>query len=176
MRRALTSRFDSSHYHLMNNITIPVEDGTTQVDHILVSRYGVFVIESKHYSGWIFANLGKQWTQVLYKKKTKFQNPVRQNYKHVLAVAKILDFLSPEHIQSVVVFTGNAVFKTPRPCGVFNLTELDNHIASFETELLSENRMQFCVGRLECCRMALTKQTDLEHVAHLKRKFGDAGR
>jgi len=32
-------------YHLIKNVTIPTEDGTTQIDHIIVSRFGVFVVE-----------------------------------------------------------------------------------------------------------------------------------
>jgi hypothetical protein len=53
--RELLSRFGPPDYHLMNHVTIRMDDGTTQVDHILVSRFGVFVIESKNYNGWIFA-------------------------------------------------------------------------------------------------------------------------
>jgi hypothetical protein len=94
VRRTLSLHFPSRDYHLLNNVTLPTEDGTTQVDHILVSRFGVFVLETKHYKGWIAGNAGaSQWTQVLYKKHYKFQNPIHQNRKHVLAVGKLLDFL-----------------------------------------------------------------------------------
>ena len=175
VRRALVARFPPPTYHLPNNVTLPVEDGTTQIDHVLVSRSGIFVLESKHYKGWLFAHAtAAQWTQVLYKKHYKFQNPIHQNRKHVSAVAKLLDFLPNKSIHSVVVFTGDATFKTERPAGVVSLSELEAHIASFDTEVISENRMQFCVGRLECFRMALTKQTDVEHIENLRRKFGDA--
>lgn len=54
--RTLKASFQGKDYHLMNNITLPYLDGTTQVDHILVSLYGVFVIETKHWSGWIFGD------------------------------------------------------------------------------------------------------------------------
>ncbi len=54
--RTLGLAFRPRDYHLMNHITIQMDDGTTQVDHILVSKFGVFVIETKHYKGWIFAN------------------------------------------------------------------------------------------------------------------------
>ena len=176
VRRTLVACFSSPSYHLLNNVTLPVEDGgTTQVDHVLVSRFGIFVIESKHYKGWLFAQAtAPQWTQVLYKNHYKFQNPIHQNRKHVSAIAKLLDFQPSEHIHSVVVFTGDATFKTERPTGVVALSELEAHIKSFNTEVITENRMQFCVGRIECYRLALTKQTDVEHVAHLRRKFGDA--
>jgi restriction system protein len=175
VRRLLTARFSSASYHLLNNVTLSTSDGTTQIDHILVSRYGVFVFESKHYTGWIFGNAGApQWTQVLYKKHYKFQNPIHQNRKHVTTVAKLLEFLPPQHIHSVVVFTGDATFKTDQPPGVMSLAQVESHVAQFAVEAMSENRLQFCVGRLECCRKAISKQTDVEHIAHLTRKFGDA--
>jgi len=41
-------------YHVLRNVTLPTADGTTQIDHIIVSEYGVFVIETKNMKGWIF--------------------------------------------------------------------------------------------------------------------------
>ncbi len=49
--KTIVSHFPPPHYHLLNNITIPFRDGTTQIDHILVSTKGIFVIETKNYSG-----------------------------------------------------------------------------------------------------------------------------
>jgi uncharacterized protein YukJ len=133
------------------------------------------VIESKHYSGWIFANASwPTWTQVIYYYKQKFQNPLRQNYKHIKAIQKVLDFVPSEHIHSLVAFTGNAVFKTERPAGVFDVAGLIQHIGQFTTEVLTENRLQFCVGRLECHRKSITGKTDVEHQEYLNRKHGDA--
>lgn len=175
VRRALTQNFGGTAYHLLNNITLPFEDGTTQVDHVLVSKYGIFVIESKHYSGWIFADAAwPTWTQVIYYYKQRFQNPLRQNYKHIKAIQKVLDFVPSEHIHSLVAFTGDAVFKTERPVGVFDVAGLIQHIELFTTEVLTENRLQFCVGRLECLRKTISGQTDVEHQEYLNRKHGDA--
>jgi restriction system protein len=98
---------------------------------------------------------------------------LRQNYKHLKCVSDLLDFLSPEVVHPLVVFTGEAVFKTPRPAGVLVLEQLADHLRGFETEVISRNRMEFCVGRLECHRKALSRQTDVEHVAELNRRFGD---
>lgn len=166
--------FPSPSYHLLNNLTIPVENGTTQIDHVLVSRYGVFVIETKHYRGWIFANAKSPfWTQVLFKNKYKFQNPLHQNYKHLRSVQALLEFLPSDCIKTAVVFTGDGKFRTPRPDGVFNLEGLIEYLKGFTTEVMSENRLQFCVGRLECCRLALTHETDVVHRTNLQRKFGD---
>lgn len=114
----LRKNFGSPDYHLMNHVTLEMDDGTTQIDHILVSRFGVFVIETKDHKGWIFADPRQaKWTQVLYHLKFKFQNPIFQNNRHVRAVQDCLDFLPPDAIESVVVFTGEAEFKTEVPQG-----------------------------------------------------------
>jgi hypothetical protein len=171
--RAVSSNFSAPDYHLMNHITLPLGIGTTQIDHILVSRFGVFVIETKDYKGWIFANASHaNWTQVIFKQKFKFQNPVFQNQVHVRAVRELLDFLPPDAVKSVVVFTGEAEFKTRFPEGVFTLKGALNHIGQYDAEVLSQNRLQFCVGRLETARLAVTRTTDIQHVQALQRRHG----
>lgn len=173
VRHRLQSTFRYPDYHLLNNVTLPCADGTTQVDHILVSRFGVFVIESKHYTGWIFGEAkSTQWTQVIYRTKNRFQNPLRQNYKHCKEVERLLDFLPKGSVHSAVAFTGDAEFKTGIPEDVFTLRSLVGHIEGFQTEVMSENRVQFSVGRLECTRLKLTRQTDVEHRAALENRFG----
>jgi len=47
---------DKRIYTLLKNVTLPTADGTTQIDHVIVSRYGVFVIETKNMKGWIFGS------------------------------------------------------------------------------------------------------------------------
>jgi hypothetical protein len=150
-----------------------MDDGTTQVDHILVSRFGVFVIETKNYSGWIFANESDaKWTSVHFRLKYRFQNPIRQNFRHVLAVQNLLEFVPREAIKSVVVFCGNAEFKTTVPDGVVHVDTLADYLERHAVELLPLNRMQYAVGRIETARLAISGTTDVEHADSLRRRFG----
>jgi len=164
--RVLRANFRAPDYHLMNHVTIQMDDGTTQIDHILVSRFGVFVIETKDFSGWIFANdADRLWTSVHYREKYRFQNPLRQNFRHVLAV---------EDVHSIVVFSGTAEFKTGIPDGVLHIENLADHIRRYTDERLVLNRMQYAVGRLESERLLLTDETDVQHAESLKQRFGGA--
>jgi len=164
VRKVIMDNFSSDSWYLFNNVTLKTENSTTQIDHILISKLGVFVIETKHYKGWIFGdNNSKKWTQVIYGYKYKFQNPLHQNYKHIKVVQSTLDFLPSEQITGMVVFTGRGVFKTTQPSNVYSLDSLISHLKSLDVEVLSENRVQFCVGRIECNRLELTKETDIEH-------------
>lgn len=174
VRREIQKHFRAPKYHLLNHITLKHGDGTTQIDHILVSCYGVFVIETKSYKGWIFAKPNHEtWTQVLFKAKFNFQNPIHQNYRHVVAVRELLDFLPQDLIKSVVVFSGDAKFKTDMPNGVFTLQMLKDYLASCKQELLSLNRVQFSVGRIESARMERSGKTDVEHVRTLQKRYGN---
>lgn len=172
VRHTLIESLQSSSWHLLNNVTLKLENHTTQIDHILVSRYGIFIIETKHYSGWIFGDeKSKEWTQVIWKKRFRFKNPIHQNYKHIKAVQDILDFIPKEQIIGVVVFTGNGIFKTKQPKDVYSLESLTSYLKGLTREVITENRLQFCVGRLECLRLALTRETDIQHITNLENRF-----
>ena len=91
VRLAAHLRLPSESYHSIHNVTLRSLDGTTQIDHIIVSRFGIFVVETKHMKGWIFGTESDaQWTQKIFKKSFGFQNPLRQNYKHVKALEAAL--------------------------------------------------------------------------------------
>ena len=100
-------------YTVFHDVYIPNgERGLTQVDHIVTSVYGVFVIETKHYGGWIFGDEYKPyWTQVIYKKKTKMYNPIRQNYGHVQALLTYIGQEEMKDVHSVIAFSPNSTFK-----------------------------------------------------------------
>lgn len=98
--RTLLQNFPPPNYHLLNHITLQMADGTTQIDHILVSRFGIFVIETKHYRGWLLVNPNQaRWTQILFGQRYNFYNPLRQNVRHVRAVADLIDFMPSQNIK-----------------------------------------------------------------------------
>ena len=174
LSRALKMKLVAPDYHLLNHVTLRLKDGTTQIDHVLVSRFGIFIIETKNYKGWIFAGPSdRYWTQVLYGTKFRFQNPIRQNHRHVRAIQELLDFLPADVVRPVVVFTGDAEFKTNIPDGVFTLAGFLAYVEGHAAEVMSINRVQFCVGRLETARLSITKATDVEHVQGLRRRYGN---
>ena len=92
---------DKEKYHLIKNVTLPTEDGSTQIDHIIVSTYGVFVVETKNMKGWIFGSPNQKiWTQRIYKHSSKFQNPLHQNYKHTKTLESLLVLKDNKFFQS----------------------------------------------------------------------------
>lgn len=119
--RAL-SRLDPATYTSFHDLYLPRPDGqgTTQIDHIVVSPFGIFVIETKNHRGWIFGSEKQaEWTQQIYKPKNPFQNPLHQNHLHVRALMGFLD-LPQSAFHSVVFFVGDCQFKTPMPPNVLD--------------------------------------------------------
>ena len=75
---------------------------------------------------------------------------------------------------AVLRMMSRAEFKTGIPQGVFSLSKLIEYLREQTVEVMSLNRMQFCVGRLETARLAISGQTDVEHAESLERRHGSA--
>ena len=145
-------------YHLLKNVTLPTEDGTTQIDHIIVSKFGVFVVETKNMKGWIFGSADQQsWTQKIYKHTNKFQNPLRQNYKHVVTLKSALG-LDDTQIHSVIVFVGDSTFKTALPENVTYGFGYIRFIKSKTIRVIPDGDIQSIVDREHSKKVGQTKQ------------------
>lgn len=163
-------RLDKQTYRRLHNVTLPTSDGTTQIDHVFLSRYGIFVVETKNLSGWIFGSERQaQWTQKLYKRTFKFQNPLRQNYKHLKALEAALG-IDPEHMHSVITFVGGSTFKTEIPANVTQGVGFIRYIKSFQQAVFKEAEVDAMLQALQNGRRAPTLATHREHVQNLKRR------
>jgi hypothetical protein len=157
-------------YHLIKDVTLPTKNGTTQIDHIVVSRYGVFVIETKNMKGWIFGSSNqKTWTQKIYKRTNKFQNPLHQNYKHVKTLEALLD-IPATAIHSLVVFVGDSTFKTDMPDNVTYAGGYIRYIKSKREEILSMADVNAVIAQIEELRLQRGLATNRQHVNHLRTK------
>ena len=161
---------NSETYLDLNNVTIPVSNGTTQIDHVIVSRYGVFVVETKNMVGWIFGDeKSAQWTQSIFGKKYRFQNPLRQNYRHTKALS---DFLGIDHDKflSVVMFWGECEIKTPVPSNVMAKGYI-SYVKSHTTVLFSDKEVQDIATAIKAGMLPKSWATRRQHVSSLKDRF-----
>jgi restriction system protein len=157
-------------YHAFDNVTLPDGDGTTQIDHIYVSRYGVFVVETKNMAGWIFgAENQAQWTQTIYKRKSRFQNPIRQNYKHIKTLESLLR-LPLSRLHTVIVFTGDSTFKTELPPCVCTMRNFTDYIRSFRAPVFSDDEVADICRKIESTRLQNNAATRSAHVQNLRNR------
>ncbi|MFN3734977.1 NERD domain-containing protein [Comamonas testosteroni] len=153
----------------MHNVTLPTADGgSTQIDHLIFSPYGLFVLETKNFQGWIFGTeKQREWTQQIFRKRSRFQNPLRQNYKHIKTLQSLLD-IAPEHLHSVIAFVGDCEFKTEMPVHVTRGLGFVGHIQSFTQPVWSPEQMQALLDKLYELRLQPGRATDRQHVAHVR--------
>ena len=146
------TRLPKKEFYLINDLTVPstYTEDNTQIDSVVFSPYGIFVIEVKNMSGWIFgAKTPKKWTQVIFNKKTQFQNPFRQNYKHISALRQITK-LPLSAFQNLVVFTCRSEFKSKHVVGLItNPAEIDKFIISnYPQKILQNDQLRVAINRV----------------------------
>jgi len=159
---------DKETYHLIKNVTLPTEDGSTQIDHVIVSKFGVFVVETKNMKGWIFGSPNqKTWTQKIYKHSSKFQNPLHQNYKHTKTLQSLLG-LNETQLFSVIVFVGDSTFKTDMPENVTYGKGYISFIKSKTAPLLTDSQVKKVTEKIQAGRLTPSFKTNRKHVKHVQ--------
>lgn len=157
---------------LLNNLLLPTDKDTTQVDHILLLPSGIFVIETKNMKGWIFGDeKSKTWTQQIYKHKSKFQNPLHQNHKHVKTISAMLNLEDDTILHNIVVFVGSATFKTKMPKNVYKIFRLRNYIKQQNFDRLSYSKLEEYSNILQNQKQKNNIVNGYRHVKNLKEKY-----
>ncbi|RXI96294.1 hypothetical protein DS745_21425 [Anaerobacillus alkaliphilus] len=173
----ILSKLDPEQYTVFHDIYVPTEEGgTTQLDHIVTSPYGIFVIETKHYEGWIFGKEDQRnWTQVIYKRKEKLFNPVWQNAGHIKALKSYLN-TEDNTFYSIIAFSNNSTLKFTEPftkARVLQFSHLLQVIHEYSTPVNSKRDLQLINAAIEKLKIVDKKQKQQvkkEHVTSIKVK------
>ena len=161
---------DKSVYFPLNNVTLATANGTTQIDHVIVSRHGIFVIEAKNIDGWIFGDAkSPQWSIVKPGRKFRMQNPLHQNYRHIKAIVEFLG-VEERKVHSLVMFWGNCEFKTPMPANVMS-EGYATYIKSFAERLLADDEVVAAVKALRSGALPKSWATRKSHLASLEARY-----
>ena len=160
-------------YHKFHNVTIETDRGTTQIDHLFISKFGIFVVETKNLRGWIFgAEYDEQWTQKFPRASYKFQNPLRQNYAHIKALEAIIPNVPADAFYSVIAMCGKHVIKTQSdmPKNVTRGVWFAKYVRSFKIQILSDEQVNEAISAIVNKRLPETRDTNKRHVANLKKR------
>lgn len=166
------SKLDKEKYQVFNNVMIPDNaGGTTQIDHIVLSSYGIFVVETKNMKGWIFGDRNSdKWMQQIFKCKNQFQNPFRQNYKHIKCLADLTG-LSAEYFIHTIVFVGDCTIKTRAQLPealVENATQLFRFISSYDQEVLDGDTLETVKSAIIDNCMVNNYANKKQHIQYVK--------
>ena len=165
--RLNTFLFDD--YRILDDVILKTNRGTTQIDHIVVSKYGIFVIETKNYKGWIFGHENSEkWTQNLYGYKYALAYPVRQNQTHIRTIRRTLSDGGRYPIISIVAFSGKASLNvTVESAHVIYWRDLVPTIKQYRTEVIDDEQVQHIATTLQQANIT-TADRNREHIKRVR--------
>lgn len=151
LHRVLLQRLPEGYQHYRNLVLQTTQGDLTEIDHLVLSRFGIFVVEVKNYRGWIFGSEQQDyWTVQHFRRKHRFQNPLRQNYKHTEAVKFALGLTSQDcrQVHSVVAFSERAALKTVLPANVCFIQQVPDFIQQFTQPCFSDEQLRQLAAKL----------------------------
>ncbi|MCR5313247.1 MAG: NERD domain-containing protein, partial [Bacteroidaceae bacterium] len=167
---AFALKFLNGNYHAFNDVLISTGNYTAQIDHVVTSPFGIFVIETKRYKGDIYGGENSEkWTQNIFGHKYEMTNPVRQNIWHVRALQNTMPtFLYGQYI-SLVVFLGKSRLHVSvnNDTNVIRYWQLLFRIWSYKERILTEEQIADFELALKS-RMLNSKSSRRAHVKRVK--------
>ena len=169
-------KLENESFKLLPNVIFHrAEEGTNQIDLLIVSNKGIFVIEMKDFKGWIFGNENqKEWTQSLNKghglsKKFPFRNPIKQNDNHIKTIKMLLQergYNLP--IYNVVVFGNSCAFKNVvSSSDVVKLSEIETVFSKYREVEISIEEIDTIYSFL-CSKNIFSQKTTEEHLKYIE--------
>ena len=160
---------DKSKYKVINDIVLKKGTKTSQIDHIVISEFGIFVIETKNYKGWIVGNENSEyWTQVLFKRKERIYNPIKQNLGHINALKNCLSSYSNINYIPIVVFSTKSEIKVNSTTDVINSHQLIATIKKYYEINLTETQKEEIFQKIKDANVVGTYDKN-KHVKSIKK-------
>lgn len=135
-------------YLVFNDVYLEVKCRSSQIDHVVISKYGVFVIETKNYSGAVYGGENaEKWTQYLNGERYDFRNPIKQNMSHVCAIKDTLH-IAPSSIFPIAVFLNGADLRCNTNSATLYTDQLLSYILSHKTVAFTTDGVERLSQRL----------------------------
>ena len=167
------SKLDPKKYKIINNLMVGTKGNTTQIDHLAISNFGIFIIESKNYYGWIFGNdYSDYWLQSIYKFKQKIINPIKQNYGHMKVIKNLLMDYPNIPYYSIVVFTKRSILNVNTMPDVIYNTDLLKTIKKYRYENISDDIRDKIYNKLKSLNIK-DRKSRKEHNRKVQEKIND---
>ncbi|MDP9729921.1 MULTISPECIES: nuclease-related domain-containing protein [Alicyclobacillus] len=166
----LLVKLPSTTYHTLDNVLLRKKDGrTSQIDHIVVSKFGVFVIETKNRGGQIVGTEHQnQWTQSMGRQRHTLQNPLHQNFGHVRTLQEVLPELPETAFVPIVVFPNHTSLRVHASSPVLHMRDLVRWILAQKTVRLTDGQVGQAYAKLKEMRV-VDKTAYKEHVRRIQK-------
>ena len=165
----ILGRLPKDRYRVINNLLLRTSSGsTTQIDHIVISEYGIFVIETKFYKGLIYGGENSEyWTQNIYGHKYSLRNPIHQNQGHIRALKHLLKDFGDIPFISIVAFSRQCRLGVNASAPVIYWNQIPQIISQFRDKHLTPTQVISIHNRLiESNRDS--KESRKEHIRNVR--------
>ena len=153
VRRILAAGLEKNRYTLFNDITIPSGGGTVHIDHLIVSRFGIFVIKSQYVRGWVSGEeFQDRWKLYHWRRFTRIDNPLHRNALQVEALENILKVPS-RTLHPIVVLVGQNGFKSAMPERVLTPEKLLAYMRKKARQVLDGEQADRVIKEIEAARI-----------------------
>lgn len=158
-------------YIVMDDVTIPTPRGSNQIDHLILSVYGIFVLETKNYTGWIYGSeSGEYWTQNIYGKKNQLYNPILQNAGHLRALRRVLKDFEPLPYISIIAFSEKADLKVKvKEARVIYWGQIRDVIGSYDRKKLTWDQILAIHDCVLSNQLEPGRETNREHIQNVRK-------
>lgn len=168
------NKLNKRKYKVINNLLLKTSKGTTQIDHIVISQYGLFVIETKNYKGIITGNeYDDSWNQILFNNKEVLRNPIKQNNGHIKALKDVVPTLRYRKINSIILFTKRSKLKVNTETIVTYYNKVNKVIKRSRKKEFTKEEVDYIYKKINELNIDSFKQR-VVHVKNVKRNIKEA--
>ena len=166
----ILSRLPEDRYRVINNLLLRTSSGgTTQIDHVVISEYGIFVIETKFYKGWIYGGENSEfWTQNIYGNKYTLRNPILQNAGHVRALRQLLKDYGDIPFIPIVAFSRQATLGVSSGTPVIYGNQIRKVIGQFKEKRIAPDALTGIYNKLIESNIPDSKESRREHIRNVR--------
>lgn len=163
-------RLPKEEYRVINNLMLRTQSGsTTQIDHVVISQYGIFVIETKFYKGWIYGGENSEfWTQNIYGNKYTLRNPILQNAGHVRALRQLLKDYGDIPFIPIVAFSRQATLGVSSGTPVIYWNQIRKVIGQFKEKRIAPDAVTGIYNKLIESNILDSKESRREHIRNVR--------
>jgi len=166
-------------YKVFNDLMLFGSKGTIQIDHIVLSKNGIFVIETKNYKGEVFGYSNeKNWKKINHDKEISFYNPILQNKAHISTLKMILQEKNEAIFIPIVAFSDEcnvSIQNNDSKNLITNFSNLCSTIKNFNQEKLSNEQLLQIESKIKSLRLD-SKKYEKKHIQTIKKSIATNGK
>lgn len=171
VRRRLEKICRTGEFRLLNDIYIKSCGREAQIDHILIGKSGIFVIETKTYKGMVTGGENdEEWEQTIGRSAQTYYNPVRQNRNHIRVLKYLLDGMCPDFCyHSLVVFPNDTLLSVNTDKALV-LDDLRARVESYKYDNLTSEQISDIATVIRNANID-SKKERRKHIRRIRKEF-----